>query len=313
MTSGIPDANPMDGIAPPDAFSGRTAIVTGGAGKIGRAICRGLGMSGANVVVVDIDPPTVGKFVAELKDAGYKALGLGIPAQNGAEIVKKTIEEFGGVHIVANPIVAPFQWKPFEERGEEEFRNGFESDVMGPLSVLLAAWPHFKAQKYGRVVNFTSATMVGMQLVSTYTIAKGALFGVSRTLALEGKAHNITINCIAPVAVGPRPPGAVQDLVKDANTKFLEYCTPEGNVPVVLALCGENNTISGEMFYTSGYGASRAVFAASKGFGGMKTMDEAAEGLAKMGEDGLWEPKGIEEFSKFQLCYTMGEEFKRDG
>src|ERR1700712_545476 len=147
-----PDMGEARAIVRPDTFSGRTVIVTGGTGKIGLQICRSLAASGANVVISDLRAETVTKLVDELTSQGYSALGIPLPAAEGPQIVAQTLEKYGRVDAIIQPIVAPFQFKPFEEMPDEEFRTTFESDVMGPISVMKAAWPHFKKQKYGRVV-----------------------------------------------------------------------------------------------------------------------------------------------------------------
>lgn len=102
-------------------------------------------------------------------------------------------------------ISSTLPWKKFVELEVESFRSAFESDFMGPLSIIKAAWPYFERQKYGRIVNFTSGALLGLPLTSTYGLTKDALFGLNKTLANEGAEHNITCNSIAPIAFGALP------------------------------------------------------------------------------------------------------------
>jgi NAD(P)-dependent dehydrogenase (short-subunit alcohol dehydrogenase family) len=312
MASGIPPPTSMVGTAAPDSFADRTVIVTGGAGKIGRAISRALGPAGANIIVVDINPELVKDFVEELTTSGWKASGITLSATKGPEIISQVIEKHGRVDAIINPIVAPFPWKNFEDQDEQSFRDTLESDVMGPISIVKAAWPHFKKQKYGRVVNFTSGSIAGMPLGTTYTLTKGAIFGVNRTLALEGAPFNITVNCISPIGFGPQPVSAVKDTKKTLDSDFVAACTPESNVPMVVTLASEACTANGEMFYTSGYGSSRTIWGVGKGFNGLRTVDDCLKVLPEMLKKNadLFEPKDPKEFTEYQVAYVLGKEFK---
>ena len=307
-----PDEGETRSIARPDAFAGRTVIVTGGTGKIGLQICRSLGASGANVVVSDLRSETVTQLVDELTAAGYSALAIPLPAAEGAKIVAQTLEKYGRIDAIIQPIVAPFQFKPFEEMPDEEFRSTFESDVMGPIAVMKAAWPHFKKQKYGRVVNFTSGAVFGMATASTYPTTKGALLGLNKTLAEEGAPYNITVNCISPVGLYMEKQAAgVQDILNKANGEFLAASVPVANVPMVLALATEANKVSGEVFYTSAYGSFRHAMGLTPGFTGLKTVDLCLEKIPQMMKKGyrdIMEPINAQTLGAYQAAYFLGQE-----
>jgi NAD(P)-dependent dehydrogenase (short-subunit alcohol dehydrogenase family) len=298
-------------IAGPHTFSGRIVLVTGATGKIGREICRNIAASGGSVVVSDVRGETVTELVNELTSKGYPALGIPLSATEGPAIVAQTLEKFGRIDAIIQPIVAPFQFKPFEEMPDEDFRNTFESDVMGPITVIKAAWPHFKKQKYGRVVNFTSGAIFGMATASTYPVTKGALLGLNKTLAQEGAPYNITTNCISPVGLYAEPQvQGVNDILKTVNSEFLSAAVPVANVPMILALASEENKVSGEIFYTSAYTSYRNVVALTPGFTELKTVDVCLEKIPEMMQKGyrdVFEPLDAQELGVYQTVHYLGK------
>ncbi|KAF2673620.1 NAD(P)-binding protein [Microthyrium microscopicum] len=307
-----PDASETPRLANPDAFKGQTVIVTGGTGKIGLQICRSLAASGANVVVSDIRADPVHLLVKELTAEGYSALAVPLSAVEGKKIVEQTLQKYGSLHAIVQPIIAPFQFIPFEKMPAEEFRNTFESDVMGPIAVMQAAWPHFQKQKYGRIVNFTSGAIFGMELASTYPTTKGALLGLNKTLAEEGAPYNITVNCISPVGLYmEKQAKGVQDMLAKANGPFLKASVPVANVPMVLALAHKNNKASGEIFYTAAYGVFRHSMGMTTGLTDCTTVEKCLEkvpGIMDRGFRQIMEPFSAHALGEYQAAYFLGTE-----
>ena len=162
---------------------------SGGVRTLGRPTCLALAQAGAKVVVNDI--------------------------REAAHIIDASIEKFGAVHGIINAVLGPIPWKPFDQLTGHEIRALFEANVMRPLEIMKAAWKHFIIQRFGRIVNFTSDSMLGMPSASAYTLRKGALFGVNKTLAMEGATHNIKINCISPVAYKPAMEPAIKHFTQE--------------------------------------------------------------------------------------------------
>lgn len=307
-----PDADDSIVLCRGDAFASQTVLVTGGTGKIGLQICRQLAASGANVVVSDIRAETVQQLVDELTAKGYSAFGIPLNINEGAKIVAKTLERYGQIDAIIQPIIAPFVFKPFEEMPEEEFRSTFESDVIGPITVMRAAWPVFKKQKYGRIVNFTSGAIFGMATASTYPTTKGALLGLNKTLAEEGAPYNITVNCVSPVGLYMEKQAAgVADVMSKVNNDFLAASVPVANVPMVLALASKGNKVSGEIFYTSAYCAFRHSMGMTPGFANMKTAEICLEKIPDMMDKGfrtIMEPSNSQIMGAYQAAHFFGKE-----
>ena len=296
--------------ARPQQFQNRTIIVSGAAGKLGRVISKALCESGANVVVNDIKPDAVTSLVSSLKSQGGSVLGITLSATNGEQIVAETIRQFGAVHAVINTTLGPIPWTKFEETTDATFRDAFEANVLGPLSLARAAWPFFKAQKFGRVVNFTSDSMLGFPTASSYTFSKGALLGVNKTLAMEGAPFNILVNCVSPIAYLPHMERHILAFSEEVQEAFKTRYTPEANVPMILALVSDGCKASGEVFTTSGWAVGRCVLGYVEGESGMRTVEECLEkvdALCEKGRREVFEPSSQVDFTEWQATYVLGK------
>ncbi|KAI9661286.1 MAG: hypothetical protein M1821_009613 [Bathelium mastoideum] len=286
-------------------FSGRTVVVSGATGKLGRPICTALASAGANVVINDINKEAVQELLSSIISLGYSAIGVTLSATSGSEIVFKAVQHFGRVDAVINLTLGPISWKPIEELAEEDFRIAYEANVVGPISIIKAAWLHFKSQGYGRVVNFTSDSMLGMPTGSVYTNTKGALFGVNKTLAMEGAPFGIKVNCVSPIAYVPSMERHIARFSQEVQNKFKSLYTPEANVPMVLALASEGCRATGEVFNTAGWAAGRSVWSYQKGMGSLETIEaclKAMDEITKKGEE-TFEPQTMVDFTEWQAKY----------
>ncbi len=90
---------------------------------------------------------------------------------------------------------------PFDDLTVEQFRRMMDVHFFGTLFVTQAAWKHFRATGYGRIVNTASEAMLGgIPQLASYGAAKGAVFGLTRNLATEATGTGIRVNAIAPRA-----------------------------------------------------------------------------------------------------------------
>ena len=302
-----------DAYPPPAArrsFANRTIIVSGAAGSIGRIVCASLGAAGANVVVNDINADGVRELVNVLVSLGGSALGVPLSATRGPEIVEECIKKFGTVHALINATLGGISFKPFEESTDDDFQASFECNVLGPLSITRAAWPYFKSQNFGRVVNFTSDSMLGMHSASSYTFSKGALFGLNKTLAMEGEPHNIRINCVSPIAYKRNMEPQIAPFSDEVKSTFRKLYRPQGNVPMILALVSDGCTVSGEVFNTAGWAVGRNVWGVAKGESGMNSVEECLRKLKKIckkGQRQVFEPENMVDFTEYQVKYVLGK------
>jgi NAD(P)-dependent dehydrogenase (short-subunit alcohol dehydrogenase family) len=190
-------------------LDGAVAIVTGGGRGIGRSECLALAAAGARVVVNDLgveadgtgaDRSPADAVAAEIVAAGGEAVsnhGDVASMSTGVELVEQALDTYGRLDILVNNagILRP---APFPEMSEEDWDVLIAMHLKGHFETARAVVPVFIAQQSGRIVNTSSDAGLGMPLYANYGAAKEGITGLTRTLALELRPHNITVNQIRP-------------------------------------------------------------------------------------------------------------------
>ncbi len=182
-------------------LAGKTAVVTGGGGGIGRAICLRLAAEGCVVGVLDLAGDAALAVAAEITTAGGKARAASVDVADVAG-VRAAVAAFeaacGPSDILVNN--AGFDvFKPFLESDPAEWERLIAVNFKGPLNLLHAVLPGMVARQHGRVVNIASdAARVGSSGEVVYSGCKGAVVAMGKALAREVAAHGITINAVCP-------------------------------------------------------------------------------------------------------------------
>jgi len=188
-------------------FKGKTAIVTGAAVGIGRAVAILLAERGANVVLVDLDPETLAITEKEIKAITENALALTCDVSNNEavqEAVKTTNARFGTVDILVNNAGIWRQRGAFTELSVELWKKYFDVNVMGTVYFTKAVIDQMIENGYGRIINVASVAGVYGLLKSTpYSATKGALISFTKALAKEVATNGITVNAVSPGSVSP--------------------------------------------------------------------------------------------------------------
>ncbi|ORY86715.1 putative multifunctional beta-oxidation protein [Leucosporidium creatinivorum] len=184
----------------PVRFDNQTVVITGAGGGLGRAYALMYAKLGANVVVNDFSKEAAEKVVEEVKALGARAIAAVCSAEEGEKIVKIAVDMFGALHaVVCNAGI--LRDKSFAAMTDKEWDDCYNIHVKGTYAVCKAAWPVFRKQKYGRIVNTASSVGVhGNFGQANYSTAKSAIIGLTKTLAIEGKKYNILANCLVPNA-----------------------------------------------------------------------------------------------------------------
>ena len=183
-------------------LAGRIVLVTGAASGIGRAIALELAAQGAHVAAADIQPPT--QTIQELRDAGGHGCAITADVSQPTQVrdmVATCLRELGGLDGLVNNagIYSTLVPRPFEQIDLEEWRRLFEVNVFGVMSCCQAVVPHMKANGGGRIVNIISGTpFKGIPFMLHYVSSKGAVLGMTRSLARELGPSNILVNGVAP-------------------------------------------------------------------------------------------------------------------
>lgn len=264
------------------SFKDRVAIVTGAGGGLGRAYALELAKRGAKVVVNDLGGSRDGtghsdaalKVVAEIEAAGGEAMSDGgsvTEYDHMVELVAKTKEKWGGVHVLLNN-AGVLRDKSFAKMEPADFKFVVDVHLIGSANVTKAVWETMREQNYGRILMTASSTgLYGNFGQTNYGAAKLGLAGFAKTLYLEGAKNNIKVNTIAPTA-GTR---MTEDLFPP---EAFQAFAPEKVVPAALYLVSEDAPTN--MIVGAGAGVFQAAYVTLTQ-GKLLTGDELSpEGIA---------------------------------
>ena len=183
-------------------FKGKTALVTGAAGAIGKGVALGLAQRGARVVVTDLKQDTVDAVVAELTSAGYDVAGLAADVTDESRVkavVELAATRFDNTIDILVNVAGVAGQKPVEEITEKEWDFVFAVNCKGTFFFIKHVVPLMKARKSGKIVNFASKSgKTGSALCSHYSAAKGAIITLTQALAYEFAKDGIQVNCVCP-------------------------------------------------------------------------------------------------------------------
>ncbi len=181
-------------------IKGHVAVVTGSGRGIGAATARMLAAEGAKVVVWDRDEAPAQAVADEIKKDGGEALpvtGSVSSAGDVETVARKVLERFGSVHILVNN--AGFAHiGPVTTTTDAQWSSIVDVHMTGSFNCVRALAPAMMAQRYGRIINISSLSILGADKMAAYAAAKAGLLGFTRALAVELGPHAITANAIAP-------------------------------------------------------------------------------------------------------------------
>lgn len=246
-------------------LDGRTALVTGAGGGLGRAHALELAARGARVVVNDLggasQDAAAAAVVDEIEARGGTAVAVeaSVADQDGARaIVDAAIEQFGQLDIVVNN-AGILRDRSFPKLEEQDLRQVLDVHLVGTFLVSQAAWPHLKGQEYGRIVNTTSpAGLFGNFGQANYAAAKAGIIGLTQTLAIEGRRSGILVNVVAPLA-------ATRMTESILPGEVLDRLDPGLVSPVVAYLASEACDHTGGIFTAGGGFVGRTAMVQGEG------------------------------------------------
>jgi NAD(P)-dependent dehydrogenase (short-subunit alcohol dehydrogenase family) len=184
-------------------FSGKTALVTGGAMGIGGAVAELLAARGASIAIVDRAEKEAAALAKAITDKGGKAIAVMADVSKAADVeaaVARAVSAFGGLDVVSNNAGIQ-RYGTAESTSEAEWDEVMNVNLKSIYLVCHAAIPHLKARK-GAIVNMASVQGFATQKgVFAYTTGKAAVVGLTRSLALDLAAFGVRANAVAPGSV----------------------------------------------------------------------------------------------------------------
>jgi NAD(P)-dependent dehydrogenase (short-subunit alcohol dehydrogenase family) len=298
-------------MADPVRFDGRVAIVTGAGGGLGREHALLLAARGARVLVNDLGGTPLGAkpsrepaeaVAEEIRKAGGEALADAsdvASAEGGRALVERAVARWGRIDALINNAGVVGGAPSFDELGDDELDRVLKVHVYGAFHTSRPAWRAMRAQGYGRILFTSSGSVFGTAGSVTYPTAKAALIGLTRNLALQGRALGIKVNAIMPVA----HTRLTAMLPNRELVDWLERNFPPARVaPLATWLVHEDAPCSGEVFSVGGTRFARVFLGVTRGAVlGEPTLESVRDGFARAldGAGAIVPATSVEELALF--------------
>jgi NAD(P)-dependent dehydrogenase (short-subunit alcohol dehydrogenase family) len=190
-------------------FSGKTAIISGGAEGIGFSVAQAVGLQGMNVVLGDIDVAQLSQAKAKLEAQGIEVLTVQMDVSKQEQwkaAAEQAVERFGKIHMLVNNAGVGGTPGAIEQTDDKDWRWVLDVNLMGVIYGAEAIVPLMKEHgEGGWVINVASmAGMMGVPFAGSYTATKVAVVGMSESWHAELKPHNIQVSVLCPAFVKTR-------------------------------------------------------------------------------------------------------------
>lgn len=187
-------------------MSKKTAVITGGAQGIGKALAARLGEEGFNIVISDMDNASAQETAKELADTGIETLSVEADVSKQEEqfsLIEKVVKKFGSVDVFINNAGID-QVQAIEDITPDNLEKIFAVNVYGTIYGTQAAAKQMKEQEHGgKIINACSiAGKTAFELLGAYSSTKFAVQGITQAAALELAQYSITVNAYCPGIVG---------------------------------------------------------------------------------------------------------------
>jgi 3-oxoacyl-[acyl-carrier protein] reductase/pteridine reductase len=239
---------------PIQTLSGKSALVTGGALRIGRGIALALARAGANVAITyRTSQAEAEKTAQEIQAAGCRALALECDVRSETSVraaVAAAIAQFDRLDVVVNN-AAVFQSAPLESISLNQWDEVFETNARGPFLVAREALPALRAVE-GRIINIGS---LGGQRAwaghAHYCASKAALHMLTQAMA-KAFAPQVSVNCVAPGWIELDNQPAEQSARFSAKTPMRRNGTADDIAAAVLFFAAGSHFITGQILAVDG-------------------------------------------------------------
>lgn len=188
-------------------FAGKTILITGGAGDIGRSTARRFAANGAGVVLLDLNEAKLTEVGQQLADYKTPVATFRCDVTASDDVAKafsSAVEQFGRIDYVFNNAGYQGVFSKTDEYPDDDFQKVIDINVVGVFHVLKAAAQHLRESGGGAIVNMASyAGVVGPPNMLAYATSKFAVIGMTETAAKDLAPHKIRVNSLSPSLIGP--------------------------------------------------------------------------------------------------------------
>jgi NAD(P)-dependent dehydrogenase (short-subunit alcohol dehydrogenase family) len=182
-------------------LSGKTALVTGGGGGLGRAICHGFAEAGARVAVADLSLDNASETVALIRHRGSEAFAelLDVTSKDQVErAVAKVLERWSAIDVLVNCAGRAIRGTALDYQ-EEDWNTVIDVNLKGTFLCCQAAGRSMAARRSGKIINIASiGGFIAYPGSIAYLASKGGVVQLTRGFAIELAPYNVQVNAIAP-------------------------------------------------------------------------------------------------------------------
>ncbi|MBD0424599.1 SDR family oxidoreductase [Streptomyces sp. TRM S81-3] len=242
-------------------LAGKTALITGATGGIGRATAELFAREGARLVVTDAAADAAAQFAARLENDGAEAVGTGLDvtsAQRWSEVMALVERRFGRLDVLVN-VAGIVDWPGVEDTDQQGWDRVIAVNQTGTWLGMKAAMPLLRAGGNGSVINTSSVLgLIGSGAAVAYQASKGAVRLLTKTAAVEYATRGVRVNSVHPGVIATPMIQEILDEEGDQQPDILRTPMrragrPEEIAPMMLFLAGdESSFITGAEFVVDG-------------------------------------------------------------
>lgn len=241
------------------SLQGKTAVVTGAAQGIGRAIAESLAQAGADIAVADLDPGRSLETIGAIEQLGRRALNLKVNVADSNDtkaMVEQVLKAWGKIDILVNNAGITRDGLLLRMK-EEDWNLVLQINLNGTFNCTKAVLQPMTKQRYGRIVNIASIVgVIGNAGQANYSASKAAVIGFTKTVGREYASRNVTVNAVAPGFIDTAMTHGLPTDVKDALLKQIplgRLGTPGDVAAAVRFLVSEEAAyITGHVLHVNG-------------------------------------------------------------
>ncbi|MER6312093.1 glucose 1-dehydrogenase [Streptomyces sp. NPDC001657] len=242
-------------------LAGKTALITGATGGIGRATAELFAREGARLVVTDAAADAAAELAARLESGGAEAVGIGLDvssAQRWSEVIAQVERRFGRLDVLVN-IAGVVDWPGVEDTDLQEWDRVIAVNLTGTWLGMKTAMPLLRASGNGSVLNTSSVLgLIGGGAAAAYHASKGAVRLLTKTAAVEYATRGVRVNSVHPGVIATP---MIQEILDEegnqqpdiARTPMRRAGHPEEIAPAMLFLASdESSFVTGAEFVIDG-------------------------------------------------------------